>query len=83
MVKVAFLPVDQVTPKAQTIYEKAKAMVSALEKRDAPAGLIDQYKIQLERLQPKQHQSGPGCEIFCLSGPAGPGTLSKCLMAHC
>ena len=63
-----FLPLEEVTPKAQEIYAKAKASVEQLEKEGAPPGLLDQYKIQLERLEPGKNQKGPGCEI--IFGPA-------------
>ncbi|EKM52126.1 uncharacterized protein PHACADRAFT_212710 [Phanerochaete carnosa HHB-10118-sp] len=60
----AFLPVEKVTPKAHEIYAKAKAQVERLAREGMPPGLLEQYTIQLERLEPGKHQTGPGCEVF-------------------
>lgn len=62
---------SQLTPLADSIYEKAKAKVEA-NKDKFPPGLLEQYNIQLDRIK----RGAPGCEIICiptfLSGPNPP-----------
>ena len=77
---VAFLPVEAVSPRAHELYAKAKATVERLAREGMSPGLLDQYKIQLERLEPGKHQSGPGCEILYIPGFMGPG---ECSMSEC
>ncbi|GJE91611.1 GMC family oxidoreductase [Phanerochaete sordida] len=67
-----FVPVEQIAPQPQAIYEKAKAQVERVVKEGAAPGLLEQWKIQLERLEPGKNQAGPGCEIIFFSGMFGP-----------
>ena len=72
MVTAAFLPLDQITPEAQSIFQQAKKEVEKLDIAGAlPPGLKEQYDIQLHRLQPGTGK-GPQCEFICF-----PGLLSQ------
>ena len=64
----AFLPIEAVSSRPHELYAKAKATVERLTKEGISSGLLDQYKIQLERLEPGKNQSGPGCEIVFVPG---------------
>lgn len=63
-----FLSVEDISPKAQAIYQEAKAYIEQLEKDAILPGLMDQYQIQLNRLQPGHGPSGPGCEFIMSPG---------------
>ncbi|KAH9938079.1 alcohol oxidase [Fomitopsis serialis] len=67
----AFTSLHQLSPLADTIYERTKAKILA-NKDKFPPGLLEQYNIQLDRIK----RGAPGCEIICypgfLSGPAPP-----------
>ena len=77
VVDFAFVPVEIVSDRADEIYLKAKMRVEQLDKEGRlPPGLKEQYEIQLERLQPRKNQSGPGCEIIGVPGIPGSGTHS-------
>lgn len=75
---IAFLPIESVSPRAEELYAKARATVEQLaQSGDVPPGLLEQYKIQLERLEPDKNQTGPGCEILGGAGTtAGARKLS-------
>ena len=68
VMNVAFTPVNTITSKAEQLYEKAKSTISQLDKSSTPPGLLEQYEIQLERLQPSKNQAGPGCEFMMTPG---------------
>lgn len=68
IIGVSFYPVEAITPRASEIYEKAKAAVEKLDKNATSPGLLEQYRIQLERLEPGKNQTGPGCEILGMPG---------------
>ena len=73
-----FVPLGVIAPnKADVIYQKAKTQVEKLTAKTAPAGLLEQYQIQLERLEPGKNQSGPGCELIGVSGIPGPGDTEE------
>ena len=74
----SFLPIEAVSCRPHELYAKAKATVERLAKEDISSGLLEQYKIQLERLEPGKNQPGPGCEIIFASGFLCP---SKYLMS--
>ncbi|EPS98728.1 hypothetical protein FOMPIDRAFT_1125896 [Fomitopsis schrenkii] len=67
----AFTSLQQLTPLADSIYEKTKGKIEA-NKDKLPPGLLEQYNIQLDRIK----RGAPGCEIICipafLSGPNPP-----------
>ena len=69
VMNVAFVALEEVTEKAEAIYQKAKDEVEGLlkQKSDLP-GIADQLKIQLERIQPGKGQVGPGCEFIMTPG---------------
>ncbi|GJE89858.1 GMC oxidoreductase [Phanerochaete sordida] len=71
MLNLVFLPLEQVTPRATELYEKAARMVHDLEAAGAPRGLLAQYKIQLERLRPGGDRAGPGHEMLCIQCLSG------------
>ena len=71
MLNLAFLPLDQVSPRANELYEKAVCMVRDLETSGAPHGLLAQYRIQLERLRPGSEKAGPGHEMLCIQCLSG------------
>ena len=77
---VAFLPIEAVSSRPHELYAKAKATVERLAKKGISSGLLEQYKIQLERLEPGKNQPGLGCEILFMSGFMGP---SEYLMGEC
>lgn len=68
----AFAPVERIAARPQALYEKAKAQVERAAKDGAQSGLLEQWAIQLERLEPGKHQAGPGCELIFFSGIFGP-----------
>lgn len=67
----AFTSLHQLSPLADSIYEKTKAKVEVNKDKLSP-GLLEQYNIQLDRIK----RGAPGCEIICipgfLSGPNPP-----------
>ena len=67
----AFASLHQLSPLADSIYEKARAKIEA-NKDKFPPGLLEQYNIQLDRIK----RGAPGCEIIgfpgFLSGPNPP-----------
>ncbi|EKM59947.1 uncharacterized protein PHACADRAFT_206164 [Phanerochaete carnosa HHB-10118-sp] len=65
-VSFSFNPLETVAgaARAQIIYERARAHVDALNVTRTPAGLREQYAIQLARLRPGALPAGPGCEVF-------------------
>ncbi|TFY67647.1 hypothetical protein EVJ58_g1480 [Rhodofomes roseus] len=71
IIAFAFTAPNQISPLADTIYQKTKAKIEA-NKGKFPPGLLEQYNIQLDRLK----RGAPGCELICipgyLSGPAPP-----------
>lgn len=69
-----FVPLSLIAPhRAQEIYRKAKTQIEMLDPTTTPPGLMEQYKIQLERLEPGKNQTGPGCEIIGVAGIPGAG----------
>ncbi|KAI0337923.1 alcohol oxidase [Trametopsis cervina] len=70
-INTSFVPLEAVTPKAKDLYEQAKASVAALDKSKVSPGLLDQYKIQLDRLQPGTGKAAPGCEFLLAPGLMG------------
>ncbi|KAF8817256.1 alcohol oxidase [Phlegmacium glaucopus] len=59
----AFQPLDAFTSRAKAIYQRTEEKISKNEKAGVyPPGLIDQYRIQLERL----HTGAPGYELVCV-----------------
>ena len=65
---VAFTPVENVTPKVDALYRKAKDYIASLDKSTLAPGLLEQFDIQLERLRSGGSQSGPGCEFIVTPG---------------
>ena len=63
VLSLVFLPVEAVSARADEIYPKAKAAVAKLGSTTTPPGLLEQYKVQLERLEPGKNQAGPGVEF--------------------
>ena len=73
-----FVPLEVIAPnKADEIYQKAKTKIEKLTTETSPPGLLEQYKIQLERLEPGKNQSGPGCELIGVPGIPGPGDTEE------
>ena len=52
IVTFAFATLDMITSKAEAIYQKAKQIVDNLDPASTPPGLLEQYRISLERLRP-------------------------------
>ncbi|KAI0796330.1 alcohol oxidase [Irpex lacteus] len=79
IMNVAFTPVENVTPKVDALYRKAKDYIASLDKNTIAPGLLEQYDIQLERLRSGSPKSGPGCEfiitpgLIVAPGPMPPG----------
>ncbi|EKM59943.1 uncharacterized protein PHACADRAFT_206161 [Phanerochaete carnosa HHB-10118-sp] len=73
IVNCSFNPLETIagTPRAQEIYERARAQVDALDAARTPAGLREQYAIQLERLRPGVLPAGLGCETIGVPGTMG------------
>ncbi|KAJ3550489.1 hypothetical protein NM688_g5068 [Phlebia brevispora] len=88
IVNFLFAPLSTISPRAQEIYERAKGIVVDLEgkveqltspedsaEKSLATGLLEQYKILLERLRPGSGK-GPGCEVVVipcfLGGPNPP-----------
>ena len=68
---IAFVPVDQITPVALSIFQNAKKVIADLSAQGVlPPGLKEQYDVQLHRLQPGSG-SGPQCEFLCFPGVVG------------
>jgi hypothetical protein len=78
----AFIPVEDVTDKAEQIYQKAKQQIEKLDKNSIAPGLLEQYEIQLERLRPGGSQSGPGCEYVLTPGLGFVPGQSSVFFAH-
>ena len=68
VVNFLFTPFDTVSSEAEAIYERAKTFVEKLELDAIAPGLLEQYKIQLERLRPGNNQTGPSCEVMSVAG---------------
>ncbi|CCM05247.1 uncharacterized protein FIBRA_07457 [Fibroporia radiculosa] len=63
ILNMAFVSLATVTDKSDILYEATKTKI-AENAHTYPPGLMDQYEIQLERMQ----QRAPGCEIICIPG---------------
>lgn len=78
---MTFLPLDTVTPKAVELYKAMRDMVAALDTKNTPPGLLEQYNMLLERYRPGN--GSPGCEFFtfpgCTVGPPHPEPGKKYL----
>ncbi|KAH9929344.1 GMC oxidoreductase [Fomitopsis serialis] len=59
----AFTALNDLSPLADTIYERTKAKILA-NKDKFPPGLMEQYNIQLDRIK----RGAPGCELICYPG---------------
>lgn len=70
IVGFTFATLDDVSPNAASIYKSMEDMVNNLDPKTTPPGLIDQYKVVLERFKPGN--GSPGFEIVSF-----PGYLSK------
>ncbi|EKM52185.1 uncharacterized protein PHACADRAFT_128404 [Phanerochaete carnosa HHB-10118-sp] len=79
---LCFLPVSTVSPRAAEIYAKAKAAVTQLDVESAPAGLLEQYKIQLERIRPGSSSVSPVCEFIGMPGMFY-GGIRRCTYGAC
>ncbi|KAJ3556842.1 hypothetical protein NM688_g1799 [Phlebia brevispora] len=70
----AFTTLDQYSPEAGNIYQSMKDKIAQMDPKTSPAGLLEQYRIQLERFEPGA--GSPGCEFISLpvflSGPNPP-----------
>ena len=67
VVGMAFTCLDKVTPMAEQIYESIKNTVEKLEASGTSRpGLLEQYKVMLERFTPEK--GSPGCEFITFSG---------------
>ncbi|PSR77274.1 hypothetical protein PHLCEN_2v7967 [Hermanssonia centrifuga] len=66
IVGFAFTTLDKVTSQAGTIYQYIKEMISDMDPETSPPGLMEQYKIMLERFEPGK--GSPGCEFISFPG---------------
>lgn len=63
IVGFSFSPLQRLSDRADAIHQAAKEKI--LKNADQyPLGLLDQYKIQLERLE----RGAPGCELISFPG---------------
>jgi hypothetical protein len=77
VVNFSFVPLETVSSRAAEIYQKAKEYIESLHSDTTLPGLLHQYKIQLERLEPGKNQPGLGCEITGAPSNSSHGASSK------
>ena len=66
IVGFAFATLDQVTAKAQDLYQSMKEMVTKVDFANALPSLNEQYELLLKRYEPGH--GSPGCEFISYPG---------------
>ena len=77
---MTFVTLDKLigAKRAREIHDDAAAAVDELEQAGAPDALIEQYKIQLGRLEPQSPNGSPGNEVMNFPGYMPGGGPSTC-----
>lgn len=72
VVSFLYMPFESISPNAEEIYRKAKVSIDKLDPQTTTPGLLEQYKIQLERLDPGKNGVGSSFEVIGVPGVSPP-----------